>query len=267
MPPSTATGPSSTGTVPDGFPLKVTPLVDRAPDLRCPLLGLFGNEDQFPSPEQVDELEAALEGGRQDLRVPPLRRRRPRVLLRRPPGLPARGRRRRLAADLRVVRPLPGGELTMCSYLTVATEIAGSAKGPQGWFAGHLGQRVLRPPVPRAVRPHAQHRLRRPVRAGPGARVAVELERGVGATTGREHQRGARRRRGRRHVTAPTGPAAGVHLPWAGVPGAVRAWAAEVGGGAPRIDARPRAVASRRGRRRCSTVPAATSSSRRSGPR
>ena len=50
-----------TGTVPDGFPLKVTPLVDRAPDLACPLLGLFGNDDQFPSPEQVDELEAALE--------------------------------------------------------------------------------------------------------------------------------------------------------------------------------------------------------------
>jgi len=49
-----------TGTVPDGFPLKVTPLVDRAPDLACPLLGLFGNDDQFPSPEQVDELEAAL---------------------------------------------------------------------------------------------------------------------------------------------------------------------------------------------------------------
>ena len=50
-----------TGTVPDGFPLKVTPLVDRAPDLACPLLGLFGNDDQFPSPEQVDELERALE--------------------------------------------------------------------------------------------------------------------------------------------------------------------------------------------------------------
>ena len=50
-----------TGTVPDGFPLKVTPLVERAPDLACPLLGLFGNDDQFPSPEQVDELERALE--------------------------------------------------------------------------------------------------------------------------------------------------------------------------------------------------------------
>ena len=45
------------GTPPDGFPLKVTPLVDRTPELNCPLLGLFGNEDQFPSREQVDELE------------------------------------------------------------------------------------------------------------------------------------------------------------------------------------------------------------------
>ena len=50
-----------TGTPPEGFPLKVTPLVDRTPQLRCPLLGLFGNEDKFPSPEQVDELERALE--------------------------------------------------------------------------------------------------------------------------------------------------------------------------------------------------------------
>ncbi len=49
-----------TGTVPEGFPLKVTPLVGRVGDLGCPLLGLFGNDDQFPSPEQVDELEAAL---------------------------------------------------------------------------------------------------------------------------------------------------------------------------------------------------------------
>ena len=34
-------------------------------------------------------------------------------------------------------------------------------------------------------------------------------------------------------MTTPTGPAAGVHLPWAEVPAAVRAWAAGVGGGAP----------------------------------
>ena len=48
------------GTPPDGFPLSVEPIVHLAKDLSCPLLGLFGAEDQYPSPEQVDELEQAL---------------------------------------------------------------------------------------------------------------------------------------------------------------------------------------------------------------
>ncbi|HVT41806.1 MAG TPA: hypothetical protein VHD39_02395, partial [Acidimicrobiales bacterium] len=34
-------------------------------------------------------------------------------------------------------------------------------------------------------------------------------------------------------MTTPTGPAAGVHLPWERVPDSVRAWAARLGGGAP----------------------------------
>lgn len=34
-------------------------------------------------------------------------------------------------------------------------------------------------------------------------------------------------------MTPPSGPASGVHLPWARVPDAVKAWAATVGGGAP----------------------------------
>jgi carboxymethylenebutenolidase len=49
-----------TGTIPDGFPLKVTTLVDRTGSLGCPLLGLFGADDQFPTPEHVAELEQAL---------------------------------------------------------------------------------------------------------------------------------------------------------------------------------------------------------------
>jgi carboxymethylenebutenolidase len=49
-----------TGTPPEGFPLQVSNLVDQLPNLRCPLLGLFGNDDQYPSPEQVDELEEIL---------------------------------------------------------------------------------------------------------------------------------------------------------------------------------------------------------------
>jgi carboxymethylenebutenolidase len=48
------------GTPPENFPLKVTNLVDQLPNLRCPLLGLFGKEDSYPSPEQVAELDAIL---------------------------------------------------------------------------------------------------------------------------------------------------------------------------------------------------------------
>jgi carboxymethylenebutenolidase len=49
-----------TGVLPEGFPLKVGTLVHRTPDLNCPLLGLFGAEDKYPSPEHVAELEDAL---------------------------------------------------------------------------------------------------------------------------------------------------------------------------------------------------------------
>ncbi len=34
--------------------------IDFAADLQCPLLGIFGNEDRMPTPEQVDVLEARL---------------------------------------------------------------------------------------------------------------------------------------------------------------------------------------------------------------
>ncbi|SHG50902.1 carboxymethylenebutenolidase [Jatrophihabitans endophyticus] len=45
---------------PDDFPISVGNLIDRVPQLRCPLLGLFGNEDKHPSPAAVDELERLL---------------------------------------------------------------------------------------------------------------------------------------------------------------------------------------------------------------
>jgi carboxymethylenebutenolidase len=50
------------GTPPEGFPLKVTNLVDQLPNLRAPLLGLFGKEDSYPSPEHVAELDEILTG-------------------------------------------------------------------------------------------------------------------------------------------------------------------------------------------------------------
>jgi carboxymethylenebutenolidase len=48
------------GDPPEGMPLKVTPLLHLLPNLSCPLLGLFGAEDQHPSPDQVAVLEDAL---------------------------------------------------------------------------------------------------------------------------------------------------------------------------------------------------------------
>jgi carboxymethylenebutenolidase len=48
------------GSPPEGSPMKATSIVHLTKDLSCPLLGLFGADDQFPSPEQVAQLEAAL---------------------------------------------------------------------------------------------------------------------------------------------------------------------------------------------------------------
>ncbi len=56
---------------PEGLPLKVGPILHLAKELRCPLLGLFGADDQYPSPDEVAELERALrEAGKEfDFRI------------------------------------------------------------------------------------------------------------------------------------------------------------------------------------------------------
>ncbi|MCW2915039.1 MAG: carboxymethylenebutenolidase [Actinomycetia bacterium] len=46
---------------PEQFPLKATPLISKAPDLSCPLLGLFGAEDSHPTPDEVAALSAELQ--------------------------------------------------------------------------------------------------------------------------------------------------------------------------------------------------------------
>jgi carboxymethylenebutenolidase len=49
-----------TGTVPDGWPLKITALNERVAEARCPILGLFGQDDKYPTPEQVADFEQLL---------------------------------------------------------------------------------------------------------------------------------------------------------------------------------------------------------------
>ncbi|MBP2706872.1 dienelactone hydrolase family protein [Microbispora sp. RL4-1S] len=46
---------------PAASPMKARPVLDLAPDLSCPLLGLFGADDQYPGPEEVGVLSAELE--------------------------------------------------------------------------------------------------------------------------------------------------------------------------------------------------------------
>jgi carboxymethylenebutenolidase len=48
------------GSPPEGMPLKVGPIVGMTEHLSCPLLGLFGAEDSFPSPNETAELENEL---------------------------------------------------------------------------------------------------------------------------------------------------------------------------------------------------------------
>ena len=49
------------GARPEGVcPFRVTNIVDQLPRLRAPLLGLFGKEDNNPSPEDVAELDEIL---------------------------------------------------------------------------------------------------------------------------------------------------------------------------------------------------------------
>ena len=45
---------------PEAVPLKVTSLRDKLPRLSCPLLGLFGGDDQYPAPAEVADLEKEL---------------------------------------------------------------------------------------------------------------------------------------------------------------------------------------------------------------
>jgi carboxymethylenebutenolidase len=49
-----------TGEPPADYPIKVTNLEDQLPNLRAPLLGLFGKQDSRPSPDHVARLERLL---------------------------------------------------------------------------------------------------------------------------------------------------------------------------------------------------------------
>ena len=47
---------------PTGLPATLKPIIGLAEDLACPLLGLFGADDQYPAPDETAELSGILDG-------------------------------------------------------------------------------------------------------------------------------------------------------------------------------------------------------------
>ena len=78
--------------------------IDSAAQVKEPVLGLYGAEDQGIPVDQVNQMKAALAEGRQDRRVQDLSRRAARLPRRLPAELPQGSGRRRLEADDRLVQ-------------------------------------------------------------------------------------------------------------------------------------------------------------------
>ena len=171
------------------------------PGLRCPLLGLFGNEDSYPSPAQVDELEQILrdndksyefhrydDAGHAFFAVD-----RPAYRV-----AAANDGWERIAALLRD----PPGRLTCARTRRRRLSMTGSAKGPgSAWFAVTDATVYFDHPV----HAMAEHTLNidfaAPAR-GPSARVAVELTADSARALRRRDRVGAGRgSRGAHHLT------------------------------------------------------------------
>ena len=67
----------------------------------------FGGDDRAPSPEEVAQTEEVLKQRNKTYEFPHVRRRRPRLLRRRPSELPFGAGDRRLEEGLRLVRQVP----------------------------------------------------------------------------------------------------------------------------------------------------------------
>ena len=149
--------------------------IEMTKDLCCPLIGMFGNDDRAPSPEQVNQHEAELKKHGK-ARVLPLRRCRPRHLLLAPATLPARAGHGWLEQGVRLLRQASGevGGPDMCTSIIEIARAEGMAKRGDEWFP--LSQAVV-------AYDHARHAPLGDVitldfiNTGlePGARAGIEL--------------------------------------------------------------------------------------------
>ena len=135
-------------TSPPELPFRMEPVIDRAPKISCPILGLFGAEDKNPSPDEVAQIDAELtrlgkehefhtfeNAGHGFFAVDrPMYR------------VEAAVQGWRLILDF-YGRHL-AKERSMCSYVVEKTAVTGSAKAAGTWSPIRYRRRVGRPPLP-----------------------------------------------------------------------------------------------------------------------
>src|SRR5271154_5918289 len=119
--------------------------IDMTKDLCCPLLGLFGNEDRARSPEPGagEPARGRAQEAQQELRVPPLRRCGPRLLLLASAALSTRAGDGWLEQGIRLLRQASGevGGSDMCTSIVEIARAEGMAKRGDEWFP--LSQAVV----------------------------------------------------------------------------------------------------------------------------
>ena len=151
--------------------------IDMTKDLSAPLLGLFGNDDRAPSPEQVNQHEAELKKYGKTYEFHRYDGAGPRLLLLAPPAIPPGTGDGWLGQDLRLLRQI-SREIeegaTMCTSIIETARAEGMAKRGDEWFP--LAQTVV-------AYDHARHAPLGDVITldflngvlGPSARAGIEL--------------------------------------------------------------------------------------------
>ena len=160
----------------EGMPKAMKPILHLAPNLGCPLLGLFGADDVFPTPAAVATLDAELTKLDKPHEFHSYDGRGPRLLFRRPARVPPRGRGGRLASHRRILR-YPSERLGAASHVHISDRARRDRRQRQG-PGGVVRRRPRDVYVDHAVHAPYTHTVNIDVinpQLGPSARVALEL--------------------------------------------------------------------------------------------
>ena len=150
--------------LPEGSPVKMSPLVGIVKDLSLPAARPVRRGGPAPLTRGGGRTRKAPCRAWENLRVPFVPGSRARFFLRGPPLLPPRGCKGRMGTDRPLLPALPGLLRTAPCALTKPNKspISGSGKGIFRMVLSVGRDRLLRPPGARGCRPHPEHRLLEP---------------------------------------------------------------------------------------------------------